>query len=87
MATFICQEHIFNGMKDSFFDVYQFHELAKLLWDSLEEKYMAEDAISQKFLVSNFNAYKMVDNRPTIDQFQDLQRMYVNMKIHDIKNG
>ena len=26
----------------------------------------------------------MVDNRPIIDQFHELQRMYANMKIHDI---
>ena len=58
---------------------------AKLLWEALEEKYMAEDASSKKFLVSNFNAYKMVENRPIIDQFHDLQRLHSNMQIHDIK--
>ncbi|GKB57611.1 zinc finger, CCHC-type containing protein [Tanacetum coccineum] len=33
------------------------------LWDQLESKYMAEYASSKKFLVSNFNNYKMVDSR------------------------
>ncbi|GKA43463.1 hypothetical protein Tco_0736187 [Tanacetum coccineum] len=37
---------------------------AKELWDSLKSKYMAEDASSKKFLISNFNNYKMVDSRP-----------------------
>ncbi|GJZ94302.1 hypothetical protein Tco_0666505 [Tanacetum coccineum] len=37
-------------------------ESAKELWDSLESKYMAEDASSKKFLVSNFNNYEMVDS-------------------------
>ena len=72
-------------MTDTLFGVDQFHESVKLLWDSLEDKYMAEDASSKKFLVSNFNAYKMVVNPSIIDQFHDLQRMYGNMKIHDIK--
>ena len=27
----------------------------------------------------------MVDNRPIINQFHVLQRMYANMKIHDVK--
>ncbi|GJS64741.1 hypothetical protein Tco_0679305 [Tanacetum coccineum] len=31
--------------------------------DSLEAKYMAEDASSKKFLVSNFTNYKMTDSR------------------------
>lgn len=52
---FICQGHILNGMKNSLFDVDQVHEYAKLLWDSLEGKYMAKDASSKKFLVSSFN--------------------------------
>lgn len=66
---FICRRHILNGMKDSLFDVFQFHESAKLLWKSLEDKYMAYDESPKKFLVSNFNAYDMVNNHPIIDQF------------------
>ena len=82
---FICRGHILNGMNDSLFDVYQYHDSSKLLWEALEEKYMAEDASSKKFLVSYFNAYKMVDNCPIVDQFHDLQRLHSNMQIHDIK--
>ena len=51
---FICGGHILNSMCDSLFDIYQFHESAKILFDSLEDKYMSEDASSKKFLVSNF---------------------------------
>ncbi|GJQ90099.1 hypothetical protein Tco_0001238 [Tanacetum coccineum] len=42
-------------------------ESAKELWDSLESKYMAEDASSKKFIISNFNNYKMVDSRPVME--------------------
>nr|GEW15052.1 zinc finger, CCHC-type [Tanacetum cinerariifolium] len=42
--------HILNGMSDSFFDVYTNVESAKELWDSLESKYIVEDASSKKFL-------------------------------------
>nr|GEZ00977.1 zinc finger, CCHC-type [Tanacetum cinerariifolium] len=35
----------------------------KELWHQLGSKYMAEDASSKKFFVSNFNNYKMVDSR------------------------
>ncbi|KAL8095795.1 hypothetical protein AgCh_036967 [Apium graveolens] len=50
---YICRGHILNGMSDSLFDIYQNVESAKELWDSLESKYMAEDASSKKFLDSN----------------------------------
>lgn len=46
---FIC--HL-DGIKDSLSDVYQFHELIKILWDALYDKYMAKDASFKKFLVS-----------------------------------
>ena len=80
---FICRGHILNVMCDSLFDIYQFHESAKILWDSLEDKYMSEDASSKKVLVSNFNNYKMLDNHALMDQFHELQCMYY-MKMHDI---
>ncbi|GJT03837.1 hypothetical protein Tco_0838299 [Tanacetum coccineum] len=41
-------------------------------YDSLEAKYMAEDASSKKFLVSNFTNYKMADSRPVMKQFNEL---------------
>ncbi|GKC11427.1 zinc finger, CCHC-type containing protein [Tanacetum coccineum] len=60
---YIYRGHILNSMSDALFDVYQNVGLAKELWDQLESKYMAEDASSKNFLVSNFNNYKMVDSR------------------------
>ncbi|GKC31527.1 hypothetical protein Tco_1038821 [Tanacetum coccineum] len=41
-------------------------------YDSLEAKYMAEDASSKKFLVSNFTNYKMADSRPVLEQYNEL---------------
>ncbi|CAM8948930.1 unnamed protein product [Rhodiola kirilowii] len=72
---YICRGHILNGMSDPLFDLYQTVESAKELWDALEAKYMQEDASSKKFLVSNFNSYKMVDARPVMEQFNELTRI------------
>ncbi|GJV70095.1 zinc finger, CCHC-type containing protein [Tanacetum coccineum] len=41
-------------------------------YNSLEAKYMAEDASSKKFLVSNFTNYKMIDSRPVMEQYNEL---------------
>ncbi|CAM8918416.1 unnamed protein product [Rhodiola kirilowii] len=72
---YICRGHILNCMTDPLFDLYQTVESAKELWDALEAKYMQEDASSKKFLVSNFNSYKMVDARPVMEQFNELTRI------------
>ncbi|GJY72867.1 zinc finger, CCHC-type containing protein [Tanacetum coccineum] len=62
---------ILNGMPDSLFDINQNIESSKKLWDSLEAKYMAEDASSKKFLVSNFTYYKMTVSRPVMEQYNE----------------
>ncbi|GJW27908.1 zinc finger, CCHC-type containing protein [Tanacetum coccineum] len=82
---YICRGNILNSMSDSLFDVYTNVESAKELWDSLESKYMAEDASSKKFLVSNFNNYKMVDSRPVMEQFNELLRILGQYTQHGLK--
>ncbi|GJV87349.1 zinc finger, CCHC-type containing protein [Tanacetum coccineum] len=69
---YVCKGLILNGMSDSLFDVYQNVKTSKELWDTLEAKYMAEDASSKKFLVSNFTNYKMTDSRPVLEQYNEL---------------
>ncbi|KAK1441049.1 hypothetical protein QVD17_06885 [Tagetes erecta] len=82
---YICRGHILNGMSDALFDVYQNAESARELWDSLESKYMADDATSKKFLVSNFNNYKMVDSRPVMEQYNELLHILGQYTQHDLK--
>nr|GEW14979.1 hypothetical protein [Tanacetum cinerariifolium] len=77
---YICRGHILNGMDDSLLDIYQKIESAKALWESLESKYMAEDASSKKFLVGNFMNYKMVDTRPVMDQYHEMLRILRHLK-------
>nr|GEV87443.1 zinc finger, CCHC-type [Tanacetum cinerariifolium] len=57
----------------------------KELWDSLESKYMAEDSTSKKFLVSNFNNYKMVDSRPVMEHYNELLRILGQYTQHGLK--
>ncbi|XP_024965792.1 uncharacterized protein LOC112505993 [Cynara cardunculus var. scolymus] len=79
---YICRGHILNGMSDALFDIYQNIKSAKELWDSLESKYIAEDASSKKFLVSDFNNYKMVDSRPVMEQYNELIRILGQFTLH-----
>ena len=75
---YICRGHILNGMSDPLFDIYQNVENAKQLWNDLESKYIAEDVSSKKFLVSDFNNYKMVDSRPAWNSIMSCFAFWVN---------
>ncbi|GKC31180.1 hypothetical protein Tco_1038474 [Tanacetum coccineum] len=72
-------------MFDPLFDIYQNVESAKEFWDSLESKYMAEDASSKKFLVSNFNNYKMVNSRLVMEKFNELLTIFRQYTQHGLK--
>ncbi|KAJ9556850.1 hypothetical protein OSB04_011464 [Centaurea solstitialis] len=69
------------------FDIYQNVESSKVLSDSLESKYMADDASSKKFLVSIFNNYKMVDSRPMMEQYNELLRILCSTCLNEVKKG
>ncbi|CAM8953756.1 unnamed protein product [Rhodiola kirilowii] len=73
--NYITRGHILNNMCNALLDNYQNVESTNELLDSLESKYMAKHASSVKFFVSNFNNYKMVDSRPMIERFHDIQHI------------
>ncbi|GJS02337.1 zinc finger, CCHC-type containing protein [Tanacetum coccineum] len=50
--------------------------------DSLEAKYMAENASSKKFLVSNFINYKMTDSRLVLEQYNELLGILGRFQAH-----
>nr|GMD59206.1 zinc finger, CCHC-type [Ipomoea batatas] len=77
-----CRGHILNGMSDTLFDIYQYEESSKNPWDVLEAKYISEDASSKKFLVSEFNEFKMEDNRPVMEQFHEIVRILGLIRQH-----
>ncbi|XP_073219700.1 uncharacterized protein [Cicer arietinum] len=77
---YICMSHILNGMSNSLFNIYQSSISAKELWEKLESRYMQEDATSKKFLVSQFNNYKIVDYKSAMEQMHDIERTLNNYK-------
>ncbi|GJV76161.1 zinc finger, CCHC-type containing protein [Tanacetum coccineum] len=73
---------ILKGLSNLLFDIYLNVESGKELWDFLEAKYMAEDASSKKFLVSNFTNYKMTDSKPVMEQYNELIGILVRFTQH-----
>ncbi|KAL7614384.1 hypothetical protein Lser_V15G09557 [Lactuca serriola] len=79
---YICKGYILNDMSDALFDIYSEALCAKELWDTLELKYVTEDASSKKFLVSDFNNYKRDDSRSVTEQYNELFGIYGQFKLH-----
>ncbi|XP_023751273.1 uncharacterized protein LOC111899652 [Lactuca sativa] len=79
---YICKGHILNGMSDALFDIHSEALCAKELWDTIELKYITKDASSKKFLVSDFNNYKMEDSRSVTERYDELLDIYDQFKLH-----
>ncbi|GJX16180.1 zinc finger, CCHC-type containing protein [Tanacetum coccineum] len=57
-------------------------------YDSVEAKYMVEDASSKKFLVSNFTNYKMTDSRSVMEQYNEILGIFRRFTQHKMNmNG
>nr|GEW50180.1 zinc finger, CCHC-type [Tanacetum cinerariifolium] len=82
---YVCIGLILRGMSDYLFDIYQNIKSSKEPWDSLKAKYMAEDASSKKFIVSNFTNYKMMDSRPVMEQYNKLLGILGRFTQHKMK--
>ena len=54
-------------------DTYIHMGVAKNLWDALEVKFGATDAGSELYAMEQFHDYRMVDNRPVLDQAHEIQ--------------
>ncbi|GKE35747.1 zinc finger, CCHC-type containing protein, partial [Tanacetum coccineum] len=80
--NYVCRGLILNDMFDYLFHIYKNVESSKELWDSLEAKYIADDASSKKFLVSNFTNYKMTNSRPVMEQYNELLGILGRFQAH-----
>ena len=81
---YICRGHILNSMSNALFDVYQSMESAKELWKALENKHISENASIKNFIISQFNNYKMVEERSVLDQLHEIQRILSHFKQHNM---
>ncbi|XP_022849837.1 uncharacterized protein LOC111371918 [Olea europaea var. sylvestris] len=78
-SDFLCRNYILNCLDNTLYNVYYSIKTAKLLWESLEEKYKTEDAGLKKFVVGKFLDFKMVDSKTVMTQVQEIQLI-----LHDI---
>lgn len=67
---------ILSALSDHLYDVYHATSYtAKELWQALEAEYGIVDAGIDRFTVSNFNGYKMVENKSVGEQIHEYQEL------------
>ena len=72
-------------MSNELFDVYYAYKEAKLIWESMLNKYTVKDVGKQKFVVGNYYKWEMVDNKDIELQINEYHKLLEELKAEKIK--
>ncbi|XP_023746718.1 uncharacterized protein LOC111894857 [Lactuca sativa] len=71
----LCVGHIKNSQSDRLYDLYSLIKDPRELWNALELKYKAHEEGTNKYLVSKYLEFQMVDDKSIMEQVHELQVM------------
>ena len=68
-----CKAGLLSVIGDSLIDAYIQLPTGKAIWDALEARYGISDAGSELYVMEQFHDYRMVENRPVVEQAHEIQ--------------
>lgn len=71
-ATTVFLGAVLSVIGDKLVDAYLHVHVAKDMWEALESKFGAADAGSEMYIIQQFHDYKMVENRPVLEQAHEI---------------
>ena len=72
-ATVVFIGAVLSVIGDKLVDAYFHVRVSKDLCEALESKFGATDAGSEMYTIEQFHDYKMVENRPVLEQAHEIQ--------------
>ncbi|XP_022040365.1 uncharacterized protein LOC110942910 [Helianthus annuus] len=72
-AEDLCLGHIKNSLSDRLCDLYTPVKSTRELWKALEDKYKAHEEGTNKYLISKYLDFQMVDEKLILEQVHELQ--------------
>lgn len=67
-ANKLVRGHLLSHMTNALFDLFISNKSAKAIWETLEKKYGTDDAGKKKYATGKWLQFKMVDDKPIMDQ-------------------
>lgn len=64
----LCKGHILNTLSDRLYDLFTETKSAREIWNSLEYKYKVEEEGTNKYLITKYFDFKMIDHKPILEQ-------------------
>ena len=81
----ICMGHILNALSDRLYDLYTNTHSARKIWDTLENKYKAQEEGTKKFLISQYMDFKKIYEKPFLLHIHELQVIVNKLKFLKIE--
>ena len=69
----LCRGHILNTLSDHLYDLFTDVKPPRDIRNALKYKYKAEEEGTNKFLISKYFDFKIVDDKPILEQVHELQ--------------
>ncbi|KAI3734277.1 hypothetical protein L6452_13742 [Arctium lappa] len=76
--------YIKSALSDRLYDLYAPITCPRELWTTLEFKYKAQEEGTNKYLVSRYLRFQMVDDKPILEQIHELQVLENKMRVLNI---
>ena len=81
----LCRGHILNTLTSRIYNIFSKLKLPKEIWAALETHYKQEKSGSDRFLALKYFEYKIIDNKPIMDQVHEIQMLISKLSDLDIK--
>jgi hypothetical protein len=72
IADNLFRDTVIGALANKYVDSYQTCTSTKELWDELDEKFSVSDASSELYIMEQLFDYKMVENRPAVEQAHEI---------------
>ncbi|XP_024036825.1 uncharacterized protein LOC112096863 [Citrus clementina] len=76
----MCRDHILNTRSDRLYNLYNSMTSPVEIWKALEYKYKTEKECTDKFLISKYFEFIMVNTKFILDQIHELQIIVVKLR-------
>ncbi|GJZ46211.1 copia-like retrotransposon [Tanacetum coccineum] len=80
----LCCGHIKNSLSDRLYDVYASITYPRKLWTALEFKFKQQEEGTNIYLISKFFNFQMVDEKPILEQVNELQILVNKLNVLSI---
>ena len=81
-AETMCKAALLSIINDSLVDAYIPLPTGRAVWEALEARYGLSDAGSELYIMEQFHDYKMVDNRPVVEQAHEIQGLVKELELY-----